>query len=123
MKFSQQKKILKSLAMPPNTSCMQNCILLLLLFLLLLLLLLLLFFCSYDNFLLTNDFFLFGNQILKWYPFEKKITIFDPLFREKYRKFLQHISCIHICILLTILGIFASPILRKMQIHHGFSLV
>ena len=90
------------------------------------------FLCSSDNLLQKNVIvFFFGNQISKWRSFEKK-AIFDLLFsflvtREKFQKFLQHISHPH-----TYIHVFCSPywlflpyqIWKKYEfIRYGFSLV
>ena len=61
------------------------------------------FFSSLDNLLQKNVIvFFFGNQISKWYSFEKKrgglfLTHFSHILvtREKLQKFLQHISHSH----------------------------
>ena len=59
------------------------------------------FLCSLDNLLEKNVFVLFfGNLISKWRSFGKKKALFDLLFtflvtREKFKKFLPHISHSH----------------------------
>ena len=59
------------------------------------------FLCSLDNLLQKNVIVLFfGNQISKWRSFEKKglfLTYFSHFLvtREKFQKFLQHISQTH----------------------------
>ena len=87
--------------------------------------------CSFNNFLLKTVIgFFFGNQISKWRLLNKR-AIFDLLFtffsyQENDTKFLQHIlfTYIHTRILLTLLTMFAFPILqkkkkkKKMRIHH-----
>ena len=76
------------------------------------------FLCSLDNLLQKNVIIFFlGSQISKWRSFEKRaiLTYFSHflVIREKLRKFLQHISHSHTCILLTLLTFFTLPILTK----------
>ena len=82
------------------------------------------FLCGLDNLLQKTVIVLFfGNQISKWRSFEKR-AIFDLLFtffshQGKVTKIpLAHISLtyIHIIILLTLLIVFAIPILKKIRI-------
>ena len=80
------------------------------------------FLCSLDNLLQKNAIVLFfGNQISKWRSCEKRaiLTYFSHFLvtREKLQKFLQHISHSHTCILLTLLTLFALPILKKIRIY------
>ena len=83
------------------------------------------FLCSLDNLLQKNVIvFFFGNQISKWRSFEKG-AIFDLLFtffsyQGKVTKITSaHISLtyIHTRILLTLLTLFALPILKKIWIY------
>ena len=67
------------------------------------------FLCSLENLLQKNEIVLFfGNQISKWRSFEKGLflTYFSHLLvtREKFQKFLQHISHSH-----TYIHVFCSP--------------
>ena len=81
------------------------------------------FSCRLDSFLLKNVIvFIFGIDILKWRPFEKKEAIFDPFFtflvtREKLQKFLHHISHIHTCILLTLLTFLPNQFWKTIRIY------
>ena len=88
------------------------------------------FLCSLDNIFQKNVIvFFFGKQISKWRSFEKRLfsTYFSHFLvtresdKNSYSTYLTHI---HTCILLTLLTIFALPILKKYEfIRYGFSLV
>ena len=61
---------------------------------------------------------LFGNQTSKWLSFEKRAIPDPPLTFSSHQGKLQnspstHLTHIHTCILLTLLTVFASPILKK----------
>ena len=79
------------------------------------------FLCSLDNLLQKNVIVLFfGNQISKWRSFEKKRAIFDLLFtfsshQGKVTKILSahYLKHTHTRILLTLLTLFALPILKE----------
>ena len=89
------------------------------------------FLSSLDNLLQKNVIiFFFWKSNFKMALIWKKglfLTYFSHCLvtREKLQKFLQHISHSYTCILLTLLTIFASPILKKKNeiIRYGFSLV
>ena len=71
--------------------------------------------CSLDNLLQKNVIvFFFGNQISKWRSFEKR-AIFS--YQGRLRKFLQHISHSHTCILLILLTFFAFQFWKKIRIY------
>ena len=77
------------------------------------------FLCSLDNLLQKNVIvFFFWKSNFKMALIWKKglfLTYFSHFLvtRENLQKFLQHISYIHTCILLTLLTFFALPILKK----------
>ena len=82
------------------------------------------FLCSLDNLLQKNVIVLFfGNQISKWRLFEKR-ALFDLLFtffshQGKVTKIpsAHTFTHIHTRILLTLLNLFALPILKKIRIY------
>ena len=84
------------------------------------------FLCSLDKLLQKNVIvFFFGNQIAKWRSFEKR-AIFDLLFtffshqgklQNLYNSLSTYLTHIHTRILLTLLTLFALPILKKIRIY------
>ena len=80
------------------------------------------FLCSLDRLLQKNVIVLFfGNQISKWRSFEK-MAIFDLLFtlsshqgKVTQNSFSTYLKHIHTRILLTLLTLFALPILKKIR--------
>ena len=82
------------------------------------------FLCNLDNLLQKNVIlFFFENQISKWCSFEKR-AIFDLLFtffshhgKVAKNSFCTYLTHIHTRILLTLLTLFALPILKKIRIY------